>query len=40
MVLDSWVMNIKHELANIGLTYLWDKPDIHRTAYMIIEQKC
>jgi hypothetical protein len=36
---DSWVMNIKHELANIGLAYLWDESDIYRTAYKIIEQK-
>jgi hypothetical protein len=33
----SWDMNIEHEFANIGVTYLWDKSDIHLTAYMIIE---
>jgi hypothetical protein len=32
-------MNIKHELANIGLAYLWDESYIYRTAYKIIEQK-
>jgi hypothetical protein len=29
----------KHELANIGLAYLWDESDIYRTAYKIREQK-
>jgi hypothetical protein len=29
---DSWAMNIKHELANVGLVHLWDESDTYRTA--------